>query len=197
MLILETCKKNHITSGSKEWNEIIQDAKNHFADKVAKTFVIMDSGVCLGSFVDGEFNMPKKLPLLPEYVRKVRLFNNDSELHIWRSDSDEPNIFHFRLRVDIKPDNNNDEEVQEYYKAYQLLWGTLEVLSDDENWVVLKEDRGIELLVKCSILRTEDIKKNNRLWLVTHNYIGYNEIGQAGFNDCRFVDIVGEEVIKV
>ena len=59
--------------------------------------------------------------------------------------------------------------------------------------VSAKEDRGIELLIHHSLLpENVVVTPKDRLWLITRNYIDYNDLGQAGYVDCRFVKIQSE-----
>ena len=73
----------------------------------------------------------------------------------------------------------------------QLLWGkALEQCPDEPGWGLWKENRGMELLIHLSLLPDDTgVNPGNRLWLITRNYICYNDLGQAGYGDCRFVEI--------
>lgn len=57
-------------------------------------------------------------------------------------------------------------------------------------FVEVSEPRGIKYIVPKEFLLGEKLTQSDmRLILYTRNYIGYNEIGQAGFIDYRFVKI--------
>ncbi len=120
----------------------------------------------------------------PDYVRdldQIRLFNNDGELFVWRTG----NGFRFRERTD------GAGEPCEYVAASQVLWGT-HARRLDALWIEAREDRGIRLVIPDETLALpvgEARKLDKRYVLTTHNYIDYNEVGQAGYVDCRFVAI--------
>lgn len=185
---LKKFKKNEPLISIDEWSNIYDKIKEHFNSRKALTFVIMHHGICLGSFnEEGNFIMPASLPLQPEYLRSVRVFDQDSECYVWKSSMDDKNLFRLRIRQD-EEDKTGESEVIE---ARQLLWGTrLDDCPEDKDWKILKEDRGIELRINNSLIPSDTkINKEDRLWLITRNYIGYTPVGQAGYEDCRFVGI--------
>lgn len=175
-----------------DWETIKGYIQERFKDVCAGTFAVMHHGICMGSFDNGDFIMPRKLSLEPEYLRSIRVFNAERECYVWRSSMDEPGIFRFRYIQDEEINENNNE--LNIVEARQLLWGTsLETSPDEEEWAVLKEKRGIELLIHRSLLPpSAELSPENRLWLITHNYIDYTPLGQAGYVDCRFVGIKDE-----
>lgn len=183
-------KRPQITSG--DWETIKEHIQKKFNGKTAGTFVTMDHGICMGSYAQGKFAMPGWLPLDPLYLRSIRVFDADSECYIWRSSMDVPGIF--RIRVILDQEKNDTDKILHAIEARQLLWGTaLEKCPDDPAWYLLKEDRGIELLIHHSLLpENVVVTPKDRLWLITCNYIDYNEMGQAGYVDCRFVKIQSE-----
>ena len=80
------------------------------------------------------------------------------------------------MRIDGEGDNGY------FIEAGQVLWGNPREAGD--NWTLLKESRGTEIYLPYKL------KKPDSKWvkIKTRNYIDYNEIGQAGYVDCRFVD---------
>ena len=187
-----TLKKNPPKIITEEWETIQEHIQNEFTGKTAATFVTMQHGICMGSYVQGEFIMPGRLPLEPHYLRSMRVFDADSECYVWRSSMDASGIF--RMRVILDQEKNDTDEILHPIEARQMLWGTtLEKCPDDPDWYLLKEDRGIELLIHHSLLLPNvKVTTRNRLWLITHNYIDYNDLGQAGYVDCRFIKIQSE-----
>lgn len=171
------------------WEDIAEEIKRYFKSKKAGSFVLMHHGVCLGSYEDGDFIMPSSAPLKPEYLRFARIFNADGECYVWRSGSNAANTYGLRIRHD----EEDPSEPVNAVEAKQLLWGTCLLDSPlDPDWKVLKEDRGIELLIHQSLLPGNiRVTPENRLWLVTRNYIGYSDVGQVGYIDSRFVTIEG------
>jgi len=169
-----------------KWDNIEERIKDHFQDKKVTAFVMMHHGVCLGSFENGNLVMPASLPFQPEYLRSLRVFDQDCECYIWKRSMDEKGIFRLRIRVDKEEENGKLEAIE----ARQLMWGTQLVDGDDKDWKLLKEKRGIELRIHKSVIPENlFINDRERLWLVTRNYIDYTLVGQAGYVDCRFVKI--------
>lgn len=189
---LLSVKKIERDTVSGDWETIKSYIQEQFNGISAGTFVIMHHGICMGSYVNGDFIMPRKLPLEPEYLRSIRVFDPERECYLWRSSMDEPGLFRLRFIHDDEILENDREP--HIVLARQLLWGTsLETSPDEEEWAVLKENRGIELLIHRSLLPpSAELSTENRLWLITHNYIDYTPLGQAGYVDCRFVGIKDE-----
>ena len=52
-----------------------------------------------------------------------------------------------------------------------------------DGWVLLSEARGTEIYLPYRFKNPI----NKLMKIKTRNYIGYNELGQAGYMDCRFV----------
>lgn len=120
-------------------------------------------------------NWAEKLNDLSEIVR-LRLFDTEKELHIWRSNGKLVG----RLRKDISGIGE-----REYQVAEQILNGTR--FEWKEGYLDVTEDKGIHYKLPFEELKGIDDTKN-RIALVTRNYIGYSDIGQAGYVDSRFVD---------
>lgn len=108
---------------------------------------------------------------------KMRIFNNDTELLLWKNDDN----FCGRIRKDSSNENGNNSKVVE---VKQILYGT-----NSENlengFVRLFEDRGTEVILPGNF-DIQDAK--NRVSIKTRNYIEYNDLNQAVYVDCRFVN---------
>lgn len=129
----------------------------------------LDYKVLIGQFCNGGFEFD------PKFVQKMRLFNKSKELYIWRQDE---NVFSGRLRTD------GEGEDVDVIDAWQALYGTrCEVTS-------LTEDRGTNLAIPFSGLNE---KNNLPIRIHTRNYIHCNELGQAGYEDCRFVEFTNKD----
>lgn len=130
-----------------------------------------------------------------QFLQKLRVFNKDAELYIWKTIGK----FKGRIRSEKEfPNCNqtqyNDQKIKEYVQADQILFGTYKE-QINENFTILKEDRGTEVILPFSYDTINVQEKGNdnpiqRVAIRTRNYIGYNEIGQAGYIDCRFVEFV-------
>jgi CRISPR-associated protein (TIGR03984 family) len=114
-----------------------------------------------------------------ELVR-LRIFDKDKEIHVWLSNGQ----LKGRFRTDGK-----GSEIQ-YTDARLILNGTSFELMNQG--VVATEDKGTRYELPYPAFEILAGKKNrvtkNRVAILTRNYIDHNEIGQAGFVDCRFVD---------
>ncbi len=167
----------------------------------------LDYAVIIGTYKNQEFNFVVedgkgengKVIYKPsssfetKFIQKLRIFNQSKELYIWRTTQNEERIFKARLREDNS--NHSESKEIEYVQANQILFGTtsepitLRQAQDDMiNFTKLTEDRGTEVILPFTNINIDD--KDKRIAIRTRNYIGYNEIGQAGYVDCRFVCFV-------
>jgi CRISPR-associated protein (TIGR03984 family) len=137
--------------------------------------VYLDYKVLIGKVNSENLEFYKDERIKEKYIQKLRIFNRDRELLIWRDN----NELKGRLRI--------DGEGQTIYAvdANQVLWGTKKEKLGN-GWIKLKEDRGTELIIPYDENVEIDDKKN-RLFILTRNYIDSEEI-QATYFDCRFVD---------
>lgn len=136
--------------------------------------------VTIGKVFDGVLSFCiNEQPLYSRHLIRMRVFSREREYHIWKSGTQ----FNYRKRYDGQGD------AVEYVEALQPLWGTqAQPGSKFPGWSCIFEQRGIELFVPFSGL---SFKGDKRLSIVTRNYISYNDIGQAGYVDCRFVKFDG------
>lgn len=105
------------------------------------------------------------------YLLELRAFDKNKELRLKRRDDK----FFWRRRIDEAGVSG------EAVEAEQVLWGKLRDIKK-EGWQRLEEERGFSLIVPYS-----GGEAGQRLEIKTRNYIGYNELGQAGYVDSRFV----------
>lgn len=114
-----------------------------------------------------------------KYIQKLRIFNQDQELYIWRTNN--------TLNGRFRKDNQGNNKI-EYIDAKQVLFGTkLDNLSNC--FIKLSEEkRRIKLIIPDNNFKVND--KDKRVAIQTRNYIDYNEIFQATYTDVRFVDFV-------
>lgn len=158
-----------------EYRELEKFLYENFNTK-GKIIVYLDYKVIIRNFENGKIvYWSDEEPFNPEFIQKLRLFNDKMELFIWRIQGK----WKARLRID-----EEGEEVSAV-EANQVLFGTI---SEDigNGFTKLTEDRGTEIILPFEI-KGVDAKKN-RLKIKTRNYIDYNELGQAGYADSRFVE---------
>jgi len=154
----------------------------------------LDYKVIIGKYESGKFTTylgealsPDKKTLESKFIQKLRLFDESRELLLWRK---EEGLFVGRLRTDGETENNTEKT--SVVEAKQVLYGTKsEKAKDSDTFTKIYEDRGTEIFLPFSDVYV-DIKENpeNRVSICTRNYIAYNEFGQAGYDDCRFVEFI-------
>ncbi len=155
--------------------QALGEIEKNFADKEAYFVAYLDYKVAIGCYKDNKFILPDDDGFDPKYIQKIRIFNENQELFIWRNDADS---FSGRLRLDDAGERECD-----VVDAYQVLWGTTATIDESNaGWTKVTEDRGTEL-----VLPFELNKDNLPVKLRTRNYIDYNDAHQAGYVDCRFV----------
>ncbi|MDI6781989.1 MAG: CRISPR-associated protein Csx19 [bacterium] len=137
----------------------------------------LDYMVLIGKFCDGDFQGER---FEPKFIQKMRLFNKSKELYLWRQDE---NIFSGRLRVD-EADSDVDA-----IDAWQVLYGTR--CEEKSGETLLSEERGTNLAIPFIGLNE---KVDMPIRIRTRNYIGCNDLGQAGYEDCRFVEFTNKNM---
>jgi CRISPR-associated protein (TIGR03984 family) len=134
--------------------------------------------VLIGKVAGGKIWFPGGEIFNPRYLLKLRVFNQDQEILLWGRKGE---TFKKRLRVD----NDSNGVVQEVIDAQQILWGTF--AKGNEEWTTLTEERGTELTLPLPFSECEVNDQEKRMAITTRSYISYNNVGQAGYVDCRFV----------
>jgi CRISPR-associated protein (TIGR03984 family) len=138
----------------------------------------LDYKVLIGKINNNKFEFYNSKNIYEKYIQRLRLFNEQKELLIWRG----KNGLEGRLRL--------DDEGSEIFvvDACQVLWGTKKQELNN-GWTKLSEDRGTELILPFKGLDVND--KEKRVFLKTRNYVDFhNKTQQATYIDCRFVKFV-------
>ena len=143
----------------------------------------LDNEVLIGKIVNGKYEFENGNQLDFNYLQKIRIFNSESELYIWKTNAE----FKGRLRKD--KDGSGDDVVD----SVQALWGT-DVIQKG-NYSKLIEDRGTELNLPFNNISIDDKKK--RAFIKTRSYITYNEIGQAGYTDTRLIGFYNQNLERL
>lgn len=168
----------HVKTSSKplklkitSWEELQNRVKEYFPGE-SSIVSYLDYKVLIGKVTKEGTELYQGETFDPKFLAKMRVFDDQKELLLWREDEYR---FSGRMRIDAEGD-------KEYLiEAKQLLWGSAKVEKD--GWVLLSEARGTKIHLPY---RLENLA-NKLLAIKTRNYIGYNELGQAGYIDCRFV----------
>ena len=139
--------------------------------------VYLDYEVMIGRF-SGTFSFYSNKTFKPKFIQKMRIFNENEELYFWRSEG--------TLKVRYRKDSEgNDCYVID---AEQVLFGTTGEYKEP-GWTEISEERGTKLILPFDQVTVDD--KENRVKIKTRNYVGFNEIHQATYVDCRFVAFTG------
>jgi CRISPR-associated protein (TIGR03984 family) len=154
--------------------DLLKTVIEHFPGSSAFVAAYLDYRVLIGKFENDVFALCENETIDAKFVQRLRVFNHDRELLIWRSKDG----LKGRLRID---ESGKDTDVVD---AGQVLFGTkAESMS---NFTRLTEDRGTEIILPFANINVDDKKK--RVCVKTRNYIEYNSIThQATYIDCRFV----------
>lgn len=117
----------------------------------------------------------------PEYIQKTRLFDNEKELYIWRT---EPGSFQARLRSDGKGEQNTT-----VFETDPFLLGS--VKKRENAFGIFHEDRGGNIAVPIDVLKNEADEYRLRV----RYYLKYNQdTCQMNFIDMRLVTIFPVQV---
>lgn len=117
----------------------------------------------------------------PQYIQRLRVFNDLEELHLWRSGA----VFSGRVRKD------GVGELTDVIDAEQVLCGTQLQFINTATLLELSEERGSRLVLPFS--QAQIGVPPERVFLKTRNYVGdLTETKQATYEDCRFVTFVDQ-----
>ena len=173
-----------VASCFKIYNELIIEDFEQLAEKTGTWFngdglvvAYLDYKVLVGKYLNKRFSFYYNETFATKYLQRMRVFNENSELLLWQCGG---GSFNSRLRVD------GEGELQDYVDAEQVIWGTKSKALAD-GFSLLTEKRGIAIVLPLANLVVDE--KEKRVKLKTRNYIGYNEAGQAGYEDCRFISL--------
>jgi CRISPR-associated protein (TIGR03984 family) len=141
--------------------------------------------VVIGKVVNKQFEYYKQADkdVVLANIQKLRIFNKDAELFVWRTNQGK---YKARLRKD------DVGEEQGVVDARQVMFGT-EAKPVNETYSCLTEKRGTEIILPLKDLGIKDSEINDgkgRLCIHTRSYIGYIEDTQATYEDVRFVKFV-------
>ncbi len=151
----------------------LDEVKNYIE---TKSYVVayLYNEVLFGRYDNG-FSFPENRKIESRFVKRLRIFNADEELHIWRSKG----ILKGRHRIDNKGIGTDIIE------ADQVLFGTKAETCD--GYTILTEQRGTKILIPGDW--KADAKKI-RTAIRTRHYIDYKYGYQATYVDARFVKFI-------
>lgn len=152
----------------------------YFDNETAYVVAYLDYRVLIGIYENSNMKFPDNETIDNEYIQRLRVFNENKELLIWRSSEG----LKGRLRID------GDGQDTEVVEACQVLWGT-RVVKNTVDFTEITEDRGTTLILPIKGLEVDNRKK--RAFIKTRNYVGYTPAYQATYVDCRFVRFLNTE----
>lgn len=160
---------NHIKSG-----ELTIQLKALLPEP-AFAVVFSDDRVLAGRWTGSLFQFHNGQSIDEKHIQRLRVFNANKEFHAWRASNG--------MKARMRTDDFKGEGAHAVI-AHQVLSGT-QSENNGNGFSELSEKRGTRLFVPFENLGIDE--KKERLFIKTHNYIGYNPIGQATYTDCRFV----------
>lgn len=182
----ETCKQCELS----EFSSLETLVRDKFGDEGFCVFYL-DNEVLFGKYYGSNFLFFERDHPKLKYIQKMRLFNQEKELLLWRKRwKGQSGDFAFRLRVD---EEGEDVDVVE---AMQILWGTAAGQTPDKNFTELSEKRGMKLNIPLKDFVVND-GEETRLFVLTRNYITYEtddpSYMQASYFDSRFVSFTDKD----
>lgn len=117
-----------------------------------------------------------------KHLNQLRIFDGKQELYVFKSNYG----FKGRLRCD----NSVLGTEVEFFESVPLINGTSFILSKDANHIIVTDTKGTNFTIPHIAPFEKLIGSKRRLAIVTRNYIGYNNNGQAGIIDSRFCEII-------
>ncbi|MCP4691034.1 MAG: TIGR03984 family CRISPR-associated protein [Desulfobacterales bacterium] len=149
-----------------------------YMDQEAHAVVWQDHKVLIGTYDEKESRLLfyKDEEYEPGHVLRMRIFDPEKELMIWRT----PGGFKRRFRKD-----DLSGQGAHVVEARQVLIGTRFEKLPDSGYTRIWEDRGSELYLPFDNIEVDSNRR--RAFIKTYNYIGYNKAHQATYEDGRFV----------
>lgn len=157
------------------------DSINNINDLVSKIYepsefvAYLDNKVIFGRVEDGDFICIGDDKVDLKYLNRIRIFNKNEEVHVWRSNG----ILKGRYR------NDKDGDETDIVEANQVLLGTSS--KQNKNFTILSEGIGAEFVIPGI---WEADKNEKRIAIKTRHYIKYLNCYQASYCDSRFVEYV-------
>jgi CRISPR-associated protein (TIGR03984 family) len=155
-----------------DWQKFLQQEN---LPKQGYVVAYLDYQVIMGTYEAGQFRLPDNHQVHPRSIQRLRVFNAQEELLLWRSNGS--------LKGRMRQDGIGKE--CDIVEACQILSGTKSEVKDD--FTLLSEKKGSCLLVP-SKFEADTGKK--RVAIRTRNYVTFTPAHQATYNDCRFVEFV-------
>ncbi len=154
----------------------IKETVEKYIKRKGCSFIVayMDYTVLIGKYENGSFVFARNLNLDENYIQKLRIFNEEEEIYIFRD----------RGVLKGRYINDTDGDETDVVDACQILWGTSSEPANN-GFTKIYEDRGTELYIPIKNIEIDNHK--SRIAIKTRNYIGYLPTNQATYVDCRFI----------
>jgi len=186
----EPCRYEHC---SENIDEIIKEKLQCHELEFSEAYIIsyLDYCVFIGKFNKGElifYDDGAKLDL--KYLQKLRVFNKNFELLLWKKSDSSKCSLNGRLRIDNGDDKNGYTECHATDSDQALFGERLKAL--DSDWIKLTEGRGTEIIMP-KIPCLSDLAKLDgaTIFIQTRNYIDvHKETHHSYYSDYRLVNFV-------
>lgn len=146
-----------------------------------------DDGLAWGSLKNGILKLSCDIypdispPLKASTLKELRVFNEEREVHIWKSGHD----FNACLLEDAIPDDSEDFVVEDYI----LIGNSIEDVKDGFT-LVADRSRGLRHAVPLEINYAGEKRDNSvKMSLIVKHYVNYDEDGQAYVDASRMCGI--------
>lgn len=149
-----------------------------------------DDGIIWGKFQNGglitaDSIFPQFPKLHPATLQQCRIFGNKSEVMIWKTDGG------FKARL-IQDDHL---EKDDYISESQILWGTHGEKHQEDFTLLWDGSQGLKHAVPFTDIELEENGKlKNKVRLIVHHYIDYDDSGVARIYLSRLVDLTNKEI---
>ena len=152
---------------------IVSAIREIFEGREALAFLWMANTAVWGKWTGDTLDFVSIEQWSPKYLAELRVFSEDAEIRFLRSGDT------LRYRCISAA----EEEGKDYVDSLAPFYG--EAKEKDGRLSVVDEDRKLSMEIPLPY-----DGKSKTYGLATRNYIGQNEIGQAGYVDSRFLGVV-------
>ncbi|HDL01099.1 MAG TPA: TIGR03984 family CRISPR-associated protein [candidate division Zixibacteria bacterium] len=152
------------------------DMIKHYIKSRSDVVAYLDNEVLIGKY-NQAFIFPENKEIKIRFVKRLRIFNQNEEFHIWRSSAG----LKGRYRMD------GDGKNTDFIESHQVLYGTKSECNEKDNYTVLSEQNGAEIVLPGKWMADNN---RERVAIRTRHYIDYKDGYQATYVDARFMEFV-------
>ncbi len=169
------CRRSKIEHGTTTQDALFKSIPEKLHDGFV--YAVFDHAICIGKSEAGTLSFKqytgKTIEENLDFLQEIRIFNEEREFRAVRVDGQ----FRWRLRMD-----NDEGEPTYYLDETHKLWGKAVNVQEDD-WTLLKEERGTKLWFP------ENIKKDGEKGIVIRQYLAFGQNSYC-FSDERLIGFV-------